>query len=96
MSNTKQITLSDTYGISKEWIESKKRTCESNIKNSSTHIVQYSQYMLEFITHLEQQLFPIEPIVSEAFEKGITAGYFGEYKDDYLTQPIIIKLEDNG
>ena len=112
MSNiTKQITMlpSDIMGIRLEWLEDKKATCTDSLKTEPRADLRlYYSYTLDFIHELENNLFPVEPLLEGAFSEGsdsmminyntmhgIDTKQIESDKQTYLSQPITIKIEEN-
>jgi hypothetical protein len=92
----KQITISDTYGISKEWIEEQDNCTEEYLDSDLIlgHEVEGVRNLLYFIRIVKSQLFPIEPIVKDLMEESYSVGIGSSNKSEQeiLSQPITIKL----
>jgi hypothetical protein len=114
MSNTtKQLLPSQIGCIDREWVEQEINTLEDHLRHSYPEYVEGWKGMIASLKSLKKQLFPIEPIMEDAINKGVKLGKENNYwdiegsyyysdndnieydKDDYLTQHITIKLEDN-
>ena len=86
MSNNKTLPLEDIFGVSKSWLEVYKTTLEATNASKSE---------LSIIDTIYSQIFPLTPIVDDAFgigydccESGIKKKFA---KEKYLSQPITIK-----
>ena len=94
MSNTtKQLLPSQIGCIDMEWLE-------EEIKYSELFEAPFGSGYINALKSIQSKLFPIEPILKDAFGSGYGCGFndsdFEERKQTYFTQPITIKLEDNG